>query len=622
MQIELLEIQDFLAAHPPFDHLPPETLQTLPKALTIRYQRRGQNFPPQHAEPAIYLIRQGAVELRNTQGVLIEKLAEGDLYTAACEQASNNAMLKGICTEDCLLYTFDCARFTELCRQFPAFSSFFYASLRQKLQRVLTTLQQQPPQDTSLLEAPIWQIMNREPVTASPDIKIIEAAQLMTHEHLSSLLLLEKGKLCGILTDHDLRSRCIARGVDPSQTVRTIMSTQLQTIPSNAPIADAMLLMNKLNLHHLPVVDEDSLRGIITSNDLLRQQANNPIQFARRLHEAQSREELIDASQHLPSLQQQMVNANMSAYRIGQVISSIVDALTQRLLTLAHRELGEAPIAYTWLGVGSLARQEMHVGGDQDNALLLSDDYEITVHGEFFARLAAFVCDGLAACGIRYCPGEIMASNPQWRQPLKVWHNYFTDWIKTPTPKEVMLACNFFDIRAVAGELDLLKQLFSAAIEQVQSNQIFLAHLAANTVRHEIPLGFFRQFVLVSEGEHHDRLDLKRGGVIPITELARLFALTAGVTTLNSYERLQQASEKNALSPSGAADLHDALEMIETLRLRHQAAQIAQGHTPDNFIDPQHLSPFERQILKDAFAILRDMHSMLAQRYQTERFYT
>jgi CBS domain-containing protein len=622
MDIELLEIQDFLAAHAPFDQLPVTTLQRLPKSLTIRYLRRGQVFPPINVEPAMYLVRQGAVELRNQQGLLIEKLAEGELYTAACDQTTEPLTLIGKAAEDSLLYSLSCDQFQDLCQHHATFAEYFYASLRQRLQRVLTTLQQQPEQPGPMMEVDVSQILSRKPVTASPNMRIVDAAQLMTQERLSSLLLVENDKLCGVVTDHDLRSRCIAKNIDTAQAVRTIMTTQLHTINSHAQTADALLLMNQHNVHHLPVVDDDKLIGIISSTDLIRQQSSNPIHLVRRIHNARSVADLVSASKLLPDLQRQLVNAQTACYRIGQIISSIGDTLTQRLILLAQTELGEAPIAYAWLAAGSLARQEMHALSDQDNALLLSDDYDEKTHDSYFVALAQYVCDGLAACGISYCPGEIMASNPKWRQPLKIWHDYFTDWIKTPDSKDVMLACNFFDLRVLAGDQALFQQLFPPAVELARHNQIFLAHLAANATRHAIPLGFFRQFVLISDDEHHDLLDLKHGGVIPITELARLFALTAGVTAVNTYERLQLASEQYALSEAGAADLHDALDVINSIRLRHQVQLHAQGLPMDNFIDPQTLSQLERHSLKEAFAIIRDMHNTLAQRYQTERFFT
>lgn len=621
MEIELLEIQDFLATHAPFDQLPAATLALLPSSLSIRYLRRGQVFPPANVEPALYIVRQGAIDLRNPQGVLIEKLAEGELYTAACEHTRNTLELTGETSEDCLLYSLSCQTFEELCREHSAFGEYFNASLFQRLQRILDSLQQ-PARTDTLLEVDVGKVLRRQPVTASPDMRIIDAAQLMTNENLSSLLLVADDRLCGMVTDHDMRSRCLAKGMDATAAVRTIMTTQLHTIDSRAQTAEALLLMNQHNVHHLPVVDNGKLTGIISSTDLMRQQSSHSPQLARLIHNARDLAELIAVSQQLPPLQSQLVNANVPCYRIGQIISSLGDALTQRLIALAQDELGPAPIAYAWLASGSLARQEMTVISDQDNAMLLSDHYDEKRHGRYFEKLAQFVCDGLDACGIAYCPGKVMAMNPDWRQPVKTWQAYFTKWVNHPDPKGVMLACNFFDLRVIAGDAVLFDQLFPSVVALAQHNQIFLAHLAANATRHSIPLGFFRQFVLISGDEHRDTLDLKHGGVSPITELARLFALAAGLTCINTYERLQQAGKSNQLSRTGATDLLDALKVINSLRLRHHMRLQVQGRPIDNFVDPQTLSQVERHSLKEAFSVIRDMHSMLAQRYQTERFFT
>ena len=47
----------------------------------------------------------------------------------------------------------------------------------------------------------------------------------------------------------------------------------------------------------------------------------------------------------------------------------------------------------------------------------------------YFAELAKFVSDGLDTCGYFYCPGDMMATNPRWCQPLRVWRDYFKGWI-------------------------------------------------------------------------------------------------------------------------------------------------------------------------------------------------
>jgi CBS domain-containing protein len=133
-------------------------------------------------------------------------------------------------------------------------------------------------------------------------------------------------------------------------------------------------------------------------------------------------------------------------------------------------------------------------------------------------------------------------------------------------------------------------------------------------------LGFFRKFVLIHGGDHNHTFDIKHRGVVPIVDLARVYALSAGLGEINTLERLEAAAGTSALSKDGAANLVDAAEFIGTLRMRHQASQLKRGEKADNFLSPDDLSPLERGHLKDAFSLINTMQESLGQRYQAGRF--
>jgi CBS domain-containing protein len=309
-----------------------------------------------------------------------------------------------------------------------------------------------------------------------------------------------------------------------------------------------------------------------------------------------------------------MVAAGATPRHLGRAVGAVVDALTRRLVQLAEAELGPAPCPFAWLAFGSQARHEQSVLSDQDNGLLLSDDG--AGHEAWFERLARFVNDGLDACGFARCPGDVMASNPMWRQPLRGWRHHFDGWIGRPETKALMHASIFFDLRAAAGDESLAAALQAHFLAKLRGNEVFLALLAANAIRHPPPLGFFRGFVLVRGDEHAETLDLKRGGMMPIIELARIHALAAGSSALGTVERLREAAERRTLSRDGAEDLEDALAFVSTLRARHQAEQIKRGLPPDNHVRPDELSPLERSQLKDAFGVIRRQQEALAQIYR------
>jgi CBS domain-containing protein len=184
----------------------------------------------------------------------------------------------------------------------------------------------------------------------------------------------------------------------------------------------------------------------------------------------------------------------------------------------------------------------------------------------------------------------------------------------------LMLASVFFDLRYVYGDDSLLKKLQKKILKHSQKNRIFLAYMTANALKHRPPLGFFRNFVVIHGGEHDNTLDLKHRGIVPIIDLARVAALSAGIPEINTLERLREAAKVNALSRSGAADLEDAFELIGTLRTQHQARQIRAGGRPDNYLPPEDLSPLERSHLKDAFGVIDTVQEAMGQRYQAGRF--
>ncbi len=621
MEIELVEIRDFLAQRPPFDSLPDERLNLLPKSLEIRYLRRDSSFPPGDASNNyLYIIRSGVVDLLDDKNRVIEKLDEGDIYTIPCQLVDIGRATRGVAVEDTLLYLVPCQVLQELRAAEPEFNLHFSESMRERLKQAVSTIQEtMNPNDLTLFSQEVSNLLNKAPVLASAKTSIKEVAQVMTDRNVSSIMLTQDNELVGMITDSDLRRRCIAADVLSSEPASRIMSSNLQTIEKDAILQQALMTMTRLHVHHLPVMDGDKVIGMLTAGDLARQQTTNSAFIATDVRKSSNLEDLIEASNRLPELQVQLAYSGVTALHIGEYISSITDSITIRLLEMAEQEFGPPPVPYTWLCGGSQARREQSTHSDQDNALLIGDEMR-GEHKAYFTALADRVCDGLDACGFIYCPGEAMASNPSWRQPLKFWSHYFDDWTENPEPKSLMLSSIFFDLRPVYGEQSLYKELQQNFLNKTRNNGIFTAYMAANALQFRPPLGFFRNFVLIHGGEHHDTFDIKHLGIVPITDIARVLALSKGLPQINTTERLRAAATTNALSAEMGANLEDALEFIASLRIRHQAQQIRLGVKPDNYLPPQDLSELERRHLKDAFSVIQDMQNTLENRYQSGRF--
>jgi CBS domain-containing protein len=564
-------------------------------------------------------VRQGAVELRNEREELVAKLGEGDLHAAACHDEPEAPQLVGRAVEDTLLYLLPCEVARELRAANPGFDRWFATTLRAKLWRVVDALDSAPALGGGLMTIDVGSLVKRAPVLVAPDASIAEAARVMSRERISSVLVGRERSVEGILTDRDLRDRCLARSVSPDRPVRDIMTAGLHTIAKEVPAFEALMAMVRLGIHHLPVKDREQVIGLVTTTDLLRQQSAGAVYVAGSVRRSASVVQLVEASARLPELQIQLVAAGATPRQLGQAVTAVADAITVRLIELAQARLGPPPVPFAWLACGSQARHEQTVSADQDNALLLSDEYAPDRDEGHFVELARLVNDGLAACGFARCAGEVMASTARWRQPLSGWKRHFDGWISNPSPKALMHVSIFFDLRAVAGDASLLTRLEEHVRERARGAEVFLALLTASALRYRPPLGFFRSFVLERGGEHADTFDLKKGGIVPIVDLARVHTLETGAGALGTADRLRVAADRAVLSRDGADELTDAFDFSGSLRARHQVEQLKRGLPADNHLRPDELSPLERDQLKAAFAVVRRHQDALAEVHQLGR---
>ncbi len=620
MDVELIEIRDFLASHHPFALLPQEVLERLPKRLAVRYFRRGTAFPPRDGDQThLYILRRGAVELRDAQGELVSKLAEGDLCPMACMPGDPSAHYQGQTAEDTLAYMLPCAELQELRTEHPAFADYFEQSTGERLRSALAVIKHSTSGSTGLMTVRVGDLVGPSLIRAAPGTSIQEAARIMTEHRVSSLVIMDGERLAGIITDRDLRSRCLASGLSRQRAVSEIMTTALQTTDVGTLGFEALMKMTRLNVHHLPVLEGERVCGVISTTDLTRFQSANAVYLVGDIHKAKDVATLVQISEKVPDLQVTLVGGGATADQVGQAVSAVTDAITQRLIELAEQELGPPPVSYAWMAGGSQARREQTSHSDQDNALLIADHAKPDDEA-YFEALAKIVNDGLDACGYYYCPGDVMAKNPKWRQPLRIWRKYFTNWIERPEPMALMLSSVFFDLRPIHDPDGLFEELRDHILQHSRANRIFIAYMTANALKHRPPLGFFRNFVLIRGGEHNHTFDIKHRGTVPVIDLARVYALSVGIGAINTLERLRAAGETPALSRDGAANLVDALEFIGTLRVQHQARQLRRGEKADNYLSPDELSPLERGHLKDTFIFINTMQETLGQRYQAGRF--
>lgn len=609
MEIEQIEILEFLKRHPPFQELPAEQLQQVALSIDIGYFKAGSEIlrfnEPLHA---LHLIRSGAVETYRRNGDLYNRMSEGGFFGEQGLLRGAKVRFPATALEDTLIYFIPDETFQQLFDDNEFFAD--YVQVGDSERRKTSKASSQARAD--LLGATVSTLLSREPVTIGSDATVWQAAQLMTEQNVSSLLILDTEQhLAGIITDKDIRSRLVAPGLKSEIPVTDIMSANPVTIEQQQYIFEAMMLMLRHNLHHLPVLKRQQAVGVIAISDIIRFESQSSLYVVSRIFRQQTVDELQALVPDVHACFVRMVNEDANSQMIGSAMAAIGRSFKQRLLELAEAELGPPPIPYCFLALGSMARDEQLVLTDQDNALILDNRFDPGLHDDYFKQLASFVSDGLAACGYTYCTGKIMATNPEWRQPLQVWQQYFQNWINHPSAERLLHSSIFFDLDGVWGELKWAEQLQQLVSKLAQKQPLFLASMTRNALSRTPPLGFFKDFVMEQDGKQNNILNIKRRGTAPFVDLIRIHALAIGSTESNSFSRLQQIIAGKALPKGRAEDLRDAFEVIAMTRIRHQAAALRNGEEPDNNVLPEQLSEFERKHLKEAFQVLSNAQKFL-----------
>lgn len=617
MSVELDEVLGFLQRHEPFSSLPEDTLRALPAQMGITYVRRGDvvvNYG--QVNDTLYIIRSGAIDIVSEENLLLDRREAGLNfgYSTLVGEPESRYMMQAV--EDSVLLMLPREVFAELLRQHPDLDRFFQTASR-RVKAAADEVRDNGSAD--VLRTPVKEVIaGRKLISRKASVSIAQAAQAMVEEQVTCLIL-TGGDEPGIITDRDLRSRVVAPQLDTNLPVSEVMTSPVRTIDEDALIFEAMLTMGELGIHHLPVENAGGVVGVITSSDIMRQLQADPIYLAADVDRS-SLEELEGAYRAAADVAVRFFERGASAQETQRLLTSIADAIARRLGALGVEKLGPPPVPFAFVAVGSQARGEMGPASDQDNALVLSNDYNEAAHGAYFAELAEFVCQGLGRAGQALCDGEMMASTPQWRMTEEQWNRTFHSWVTAPDPNALLHAQVFFDFRPIFGSgegwREMATRVRDSALVSAHGSRRLHTHLAALATFREPPIGFFRGLVVERSGDYASTLDIKRGGTAAVVQMARLYAITAGVNETDTVARLKAAAG-NTVSQKGAADMLDAYEYLTNLAMRHQAKQVRAGERPDYHIDPKQLAERDRHALRDAFGVIKSLQNALSNAYPT-----
>jgi len=639
--VQIPRMLEFLRSVTPFDSLNTVELSHLVSQMEIAFFPRGQRILNKGDTDFhhLFIIQQGAarVSLTDEHGeeVLVDVRGEGDYFGATSLLQDKPAMFNISAEEDLVALLLPMEELKRVVKKYPVLVRFFNVSLARTIKAVRQSAEFQLPKligpgafnlDVFMTGKRVADLMSKNVLTCAPGVSVRAAARMMAERRVSSIVITGNGlHPLGIITDNDLRTKVLAAGLSPEMTVTSIMSHPVQTVTAATFAFDALLSMSQHGVRLLVVMEDDRIAGIISEHDLQMETGSSPIQVIGEIKRTASLDTLIGMRPKIDSVLEMLLRQGGPVKQLVTLVTELNDRLTLRILELVEQQLegegfGKAPAPYGWFAFGSEGRREQTLHTDQDNALFFAN---VPAEKEaecktWFLKFAEKVVDSLVSSGIPRCPGDIMASNPQWCQSEDRWQALFLEWITEPNPHTLLMTSIFFDFRPIYAGTHFPTALQNILLKSIRKNPHFLRFMAKVALTNRPPLSLLKRFVVEKSGEHKNKFDLKMRGLRPVVDAARVLSLDLGIKTQNTLERLTEINQRGVIDDEFHADLREAYEFIVYLQISRHLDALAKGEEPDNLIDPETLNGLQRKMLKESFTVVRHLQEAIEFRFQTK----
>jgi CBS domain-containing protein len=461
--------------------------------------------------------------------------------------------------------------------------------------------------------------MRAPPVVVSGATPVLEVVARMTEARASAAVVVDDARVEGILTEQDVTRRIAGRPVAEMQ-VAALMTRPVATVGDQQPLYEAVGLMRRLGLRHMPVVDDaGGLTGMIYLHDALAVANAGLIEQIDRLTHEGTLEGLRQVKAAQVQLAADLFDDRVPAPEIQSLISWLNNDIGRRVLALnldglAADGWGEPPVAFSAIVMGSGGRGESFLFPDQDNGFVLTDypDEEHARIDAFFIGLAARMTVQLDRLGFPLCRGGVMAINPVWRKTASQWRLQVTAWISRRREVAMQLCDVLFDFQSFYGETSLAEGLRTVILRLCQANPGFLRDMFGVQADHRAALGWFNRLLTErADPEHHGMVNLKYAGTLPLAEAVRLLALRRGIPATGTLARIDALADLGELDRHSHDHLRAAFDHITGLQLRQQIADFRAGRPVGNFVDPDALTARERDLLKDGFRAINEFRDRL-----------
>lgn len=571
--------------------------------------------PADGAPEFLYLIRQGRVSGRRDIPGIEEtafSLDAGSLFSIGSAFANRPVSTTYSAVDDCFCLLFPVAAMRQLQAQSKPFSDFLSNRIWGLLQESRTALRNsfasQALADQSL-ESRLGDLHLKKPLTTGPNTPLREALTLIHEKKVGSILVTEDERtIVGILTRYDVLSRVTLSDLDLNTPISAVMSTGVKTLSVDDTAEMAGLLMSRFNIRHLPILESGRLVGIISERDLFSLQRLSLSNISTSIRATEDLQGLKKCADDIRTFARNLLGQGVQARQLTALISHLNDVLTEQLIAMVASRYQLNHSRFAWIALGSEGRSEQTIATDQDNALVYADE-DGEAQRLVYLQFAREVNEALDVCGYPLCKGNIMASNPELCLSQQEWLSRFDRWIEQGNPEDLLKASIFFDLRALAGNPDLLIPLKELVRVKAAAIPRFIKLLAENALNSRVPLNWLGA-IEPTEISGQKIIDLKVQGTALMVDAARIYSLAHGIEAINTRERLAAVGRALNVPEVESAAWITAFEFLQTQRLAVQIAEVTMNGNP-NAIDIDQLNSVDRSILKESLLKVRSLQQHL-----------
>ncbi|WP_320040870.1 DUF294 nucleotidyltransferase-like domain-containing protein [uncultured Desulfobacter sp.] len=481
-------------------------------------------------------------------------------------------------------------------------------SRKKQTEKIVHNLSSELQSSLILMNQPISQFV-KPIVKSNLQTTVAEAALLMDRKKMNLIFIADNDKMLGVVDDSDLRKRVLAKGKDGKCPLVEVMTAPIICISNTALLYQVVLEFRKQNISHLAVKNENNkIIGVLSRKDILEIQHNSLSYILSEIEYAQDVHELKKIYDKIPILVNALLESGNKTELITHIITSVSDAMTNRIIAFALEDHGEPPCRFAFVALGSEGRKEQTIATDQDNAIIFEDVQENNVQKSknYFLKFAETVNDHLAHVGYELCIGEIMAKNPKYTLTLSDWKKQFTGWINTPEAQNIIDTAVFFDFRCIYGDSFFTDELRKHINLLIDKKAIFVFHLAQTVIQYRSPLNIFGNIA----GGDSETFDIKKI-LVPVITFIKVFSLQRKIAETNTLQRLEQLLNQNVIQKSMYGELKQAYNFLMGLRFHTQTNALKEFRKPDNTINFKNLTEIEKSTLKNVYSLISDMQTKL-----------